>query len=134
MPLHGHAGRGVFDGEILAVDAVEDGEIAGIVQPDVDFDHILGAVACLTEGLHEVVQRLPGLFRDAADHKFPFGVFRDLTGDEQPAVRLHRLRSGHAALLGQTETLNASHKLLLSSLGRAVARHTHWFRRTQKAA
>lgn len=80
-----------------------------------------GPVACLTEGLHEVVQRLPGLFRDAADHKFPFGVFRDLTGDEQPAVRLHRLRSGHAALLGQTKTLNASHKFLLSSLGRAVA-------------
>ena len=66
--------------------------------------------------------------------KVPFGVFRDLTGDEQPAVRLHRLRSGHAALLGQTKTLNASHKVLLSSLGRAVDRHTHWFRRTQKAA
>lgn len=31
-------------------------------------------------------RRLPGLFRDAADHKFPFGVFRDLTGDEQPAA------------------------------------------------
>ena len=92
----------------------------GIVQPDVDFDHTQDSLP--DGGLHEVVQRLPRpVPRCRRPKEFPSAFSGpDRRRASQPSAAA-ACEAGHAALLGQTETLNALPPLLLSSLGRAVA-------------